>query len=167
MNEKIEKILETSKYFEQIEKHDRLMKKVNDFSLPPEILKTISDFESSIAEINYELPVNEDIYYQRESLELLRKIEGNTSQLNVLVELMQMSVKKQNEIAEWIKEINMIATAQTSEEADSLYKKIMRELGGKVDDAETLSKLYDYGKLTLNGIKLILNARTGTDFEIK
>lgn len=88
--------------------------------------------------------MEESVQLQRQSYKTLQAIEENTANLRVLVDLIHNSNENQNEIISLLSEIQMMAKAKDSEEAGSLYKRVMSKLAGTVKDAETLQKLVSY-----------------------
>lgn len=61
--------------------------------------------------------------YQEKSLEMLQSINENTANLSMLVELINQSNDKQDELIEIMAEILAIAKAKNEEEAESKLKK--------------------------------------------
>ena len=88
--------------------------------------------------------MEESVQLQRENNDILRAIEQNTANLKILVDLIHNSKENQDEIIALLSEIQIMAKAKDSEEAASLYKRVMAKIAGAVKDAETIQKLSSY-----------------------
>lgn len=116
-----------------------------------EIMRSISIAEVSIEDSPMYQQIKESAEYQKKSYEVLKAIEENTANLRVLVDLIHNSNENQNEIISLLSEIQTMAKAKSSEEAGSVYKRVMSKLAGTIEDAETLQKLVAYAG-TIYGI---------------
>lgn len=89
----------------------------------------------------------EEKMYWEESLNLLKNIEVNTANLGTLVDLINNSNEKQDEIIQIITELLEIAKETNKNEAESKYRQVMNRIGQIADDADALVKLYGFGQL--------------------
>ena len=78
-------------------------------------------------------------------IDLLSSIDTNTSVLKDVVRLVQESNVNQKEILNIINEINLIATAKTKEEAESLFQKVFNKINTTISNVETMQTLMNYG----------------------
>ena len=109
-----------------------------------EIMRNIPIAEVSIEDSPMYQQIKESAEYQKKSYEVLKAIEENTANLRVLVDLVHNSKENQDEIIALLSEIQIMAKAKDSEEAASLYKRVMAKIAGVVKDAETIQKLSSY-----------------------
>jgi len=77
---------------------------------------------------------------------LLSEIVDNTSSINLMVEILQSNNVIQTEVLSLMQEILTIGTATNKEEAESKYKKVMKQITEKVGDVETAEKLLTMSK---------------------
>ena len=109
-----------------------------------EIMRRIPIAEVSIEDSPMYQQIKESAEYQKKSYEVLKAIEENTANLRVLVDLVHNSKENQDEIISLLSEIQIMAKAKDSEEAASLYKRVIAKIAGAVKDAETIQKLSSY-----------------------
>lgn len=104
----------------------------------------------------------EEKMYWEESLNLLKLIESNTANLAMLVDLISKNNENQDEIIGILSEVLEIAKAKNKEEADNLYRKIMKKATTFTKDVEAIQKLTVFAgtvyKLVLNNIDKIEHA---------
>lgn len=79
--------------------------------------------------------------YQAKSLEILQSINENTANLYALVDLINKSNEKQDEMLEIITEILAIAKAKEKREAESLFKKVMSKINDSVETVDSMIKI--------------------------
>lgn len=82
----------------------------------------------------------EKVYWQQ-SIELLKSIELNTANLAMIVDLINKNNENQDEIIGILSEVLEIAKAKNKEEADNLYRKIMKKATTFTKDVEAIQKL--------------------------
>ena len=109
-----------------------------------EIMRNVPMTEFSIEDSPIYQQIKESAEYQKKSYEVLKAIEENTANLHVLVDLVHNSKENQDEIIDLLSEIQTMAKAKDSDEASSLYKRVMAKIAGAVKDAETVQKLSSY-----------------------
>lgn len=109
-----------------------------------EIMRNVPMTEFSIEDSPIYQQIKESAEYQKKSYEVLKAIEENTANLHVLVDLVHNSKENQDEIIDLLSEIQTMAKAKDSDEAASLYKRVMAKIAGAVKDAETVQKLSSY-----------------------
>ncbi|MCD5423878.1 hypothetical protein [Limosilactobacillus fermentum] len=80
-----------------------------------------------------------------DSLEVLKKIEMNTSYLKDIVELLDTSNENQKEINEMVQSILAIAKAPDKKEAETRYRSVMKKIG---DFATITSSAINVAKLS-------------------
>lgn len=83
----------------------------------------------------------EEKMYWEESLTLLKLIELNTASLAMLVDLISKNNENQDEIIRILTEVLEIAKANNKEEADNLYRKIMKKATTFTEDVEVIQKI--------------------------
>lgn len=87
---------------------------------------------------------------QIESLEILKDIEANTAYLKDMVEVMNSSNEKQDEMLAIYKEILSIITAKDKKEADSIYRRLMNKINEVTNDADNVAKLTTFAVTIFN-----------------
>ena len=80
-----------------------------------------------------------------DSLEVLKRIEMNTSYLKNIVELLDTSNENQKEINEMVQSILAIAKAPDKKEAETRYRSVMKKIG---DFATITSSAINVAKLS-------------------
>lgn len=79
--------------------------------------------------------------FNQEVIELLRGIHANTTSMSNMIEFIQGSENRQEEILTIISEILLIGTAKSNNEATSMYRKVMDKINQTVEDAESFETL--------------------------
>lgn len=102
--------------------------------------------------------------YEKETLETLKKIEKNTGDLSQIIDLLQTSTARQEEVLSLLTEIHKIAISKSEEEADSRYREIMRKITELEEDVTAVDTLLGYAKMVWYGVKSILKSN-GVDLE--
>ena len=112
------------------------------------IRKAVSEYtpESIIPEGYFEKTQE----YQQKSLETLQSINENTANLYTLVELINKNNETQREILLIISEILAIATAKSKEEAQSLFKKVMKKITEVTDSVDSIIKITGWATAVYN-----------------
>ncbi|MCM1564798.1 MAG: hypothetical protein NC238_02365 [Dehalobacter sp.] len=77
-------------------------------------------------------------------LAALQGIEKNTSGISELILLVSKNDEKQDEIFDLLVEVLSIAKAKDKEEAESIYRKVMKKIGDFSGDIETIQKLFGW-----------------------
>ncbi len=109
--------------------------------------------------------INKVIENQERSMKVLESIEENTANLYTLVELINISNSKQDDILELINEMHEIAISKNLSEADTRYKKVMKKITEQVKDVDTIVKLTAYTTSIYNALKPILVEHGGAVLE--
>ena len=76
-----------------------------------------------------------------ELVEILKNIEANPEYLKNIVELIHENKANQEEILDTIKQIFDIASASNKKEAESKYKKVMRNINNVAETGANLATL--------------------------
>ncbi|MFU0784287.1 hypothetical protein [Clostridium sp.] len=79
--------------------------------------------------------------YNEDRLHTLKKIEGNTANLTILLKLIQSSNDKQGEIIEIVSELLALAKEEDKEVIESRYRKIMNKIPCLIKDVNTIETL--------------------------
>lgn len=88
--------------------------------------------------------------YQQKSLEMLQSINQNTANLYTLVELINKSNEKQDEMIALIGEILSLAKAKSKPEAESIFKKLMGKITNTADNVEAMLKIVGWATTVYN-----------------
>jgi len=80
-------------------------------------------------------------------LQTLKNIEKNTGDISQLVSLLHDNSDKQTEILGIMTEIMAISTSKSSEEAETMYRKVMNKITQTFDDVEATEKLLGLSKI--------------------
>jgi NTP pyrophosphatase (non-canonical NTP hydrolase) len=124
------------------------------------ITRTISDIEP-IETISVD-PIIPDGYfvktqeYQEKSLEMLQAINQNTANLYTLIDLINHNNESQDEILELLNEILSIAKAKSKDEADTLFKKVMKKINDATTDVESMVKIVGWATTIYSMVKTML-----------
>lgn len=94
--------------------------------------------------------------YQEKSLEILESIKENTANLSMLVEMINQSNDKQDELLEIMTEILAIAKEKEKKEAESKLKMVMNKITNTVDNADSIIKLLNWAMLVYNTVTPML-----------
>lgn len=121
------------------------MERFNSKAIIPSIADINRQFSESLAlQVGMEQAEKQAERSHRANVEsLLSEIADNTSSINLMVEILQSSNETQKDI---LQEILTIGTAINSEEAESKYKKVMKQITEKVDNIESAEKLLTMSK---------------------
>ena len=120
-----------------------------DLTTTTTMLNRINDQLESSRRMKLEIEQEEkrlEVEHRHNVERLLSDIVDNTSSISLMVELLQSSKGIQQEVLAIMQEMLTIGTAESVEEAESRYKKIMRQITDKVEDIETAEKLLTIGK---------------------
>lgn len=117
--------------------------------------------QENIQEIEIEPIIPESYFektqeYQQQSLEMLKSINQNTANLYTLVDLINKSNDKQDEMLGIISEILTIAKAKDKKEAESFLKKAMIKINGSVETADSIVKLVGWATTIYNMVVTML-----------
>lgn len=91
--------------------------------------------------------------YDKEVLDTLKQIEGNTANLTTLVNLIQTSSDNQGEIIDIIAELLALAKEKDPGVISSRYKEIMNKITTFTEDVNTMTTLLGFGTIVLNILK--------------
>ena len=94
--------------------------------------------------------------YQEKSLEILESIKENTANLSMLVEMINQSNDKQDDLLEIMTEILAIAKEKEKKEAESKLKMVMNKITNTVDNADAIIKLLNWAMLVYNTVTPML-----------
>ena len=94
--------------------------------------------------------------YQQKSLEVLQSINENTANLYIMVELINQSNDKQDELISLMTEVLSIAKARSKEEADTMFKKIMSKINDTADSVESMIKIVGWATTVYNMVLPLL-----------
>jgi len=94
--------------------------------------------------------------YQQKSLEMLQSINENTANLYTMVELINQSNEKQDELISLMTEVLSLAKAKSKEEADTLFKKIMGKINDTADSVESMIKIVGWATTVYNMVLPLL-----------
>lgn len=130
INKRREELIEglTMPNFEEINiNYDNLYKEV----------EGLNSFDSIVPEDYFD----NNIEYQKKSLEQLESINNNTSVLPEILELINTNNENQEQMIEIISEILSIAKAKDKEEAKNMFMKVLDKIKEVTDDVEAIQKL--------------------------
>ena len=94
--------------------------------------------------------------YQQKSLEVLQSINENTANLYTMVELINQSNDKQDELISLMTEVLSLAKAKSKEEADTLFKKIMSKINDTADSVDSIIKIVGWATTVYNMVLPLL-----------
>ena len=94
--------------------------------------------------------------YQEKSLKILESIKENTANLSMLVEMINQSNDKQDELLEIMTEILAIAKEKEKKEAESKLKMVMNKITNTFDNADAIIKLLNWAMLVYNTVTPML-----------
>lgn len=90
--------------------------------------------------------------YQQKSLEVLQSINENTANLYSIVELINKSTDKQDDLIALLSEVLSLAKAKSKKEADNLFKKIMEKINDTTDNVDSMIKIAGWATTIYNMI---------------
>lgn len=82
----------------------------------------------------------------------LKRIEGNTANLITLVNLIQTSNDKQDEVLEIITDLFALAKEIEEEEVKTNYRKVMDKINSFTGDIETMMTLSTFGMMIYQAV---------------
>lgn len=94
--------------------------------------------------------------YQQKSLEVLQSINENIANLYIMVELINQSNDKQDELISLMTEVLALAKAKSKEEADTLFKKIMSKINDTADSVDSIIKIVGWATTVYNMVLPLL-----------
>lgn len=95
--------------------------------------------------------------YQQKSLEVLQSINENTANLYTIVELINQSNDKQDELISLMTEVLSLAKVKSKEEADTLFKKIMSKINETADSVDSIIKIVGWATTVYNMVIPLLS----------
>lgn len=155
----VEKVESLGKFAEKMREQDaKIQRIVQSFVLPDNTLNVDTEaIYRSVAEHTAE-PLIPDGYfektqeYQQKSLEALESINENTANLYTMVELINQSNEKQDELIALMTDILSVAKAKSKAEADSLFKKSMGKIKDTVDSVDSIIKFVGWATTVYNSV---------------
>ena len=94
--------------------------------------------------------------YQTRSLEMLQSISENTANLYTIVDLINKSKERQDELLDILSEILAIAKAKEKNEAETLFKRVMTKINESVKTADSIVKLVGWATTIYNMVVVML-----------
>lgn len=101
----------------------------------------------------------ERLKHEQEILEILKSIERNTGDIAQIISLLQADNENQNEILSVLMEIQSIGLAKNLEEADSMYRTVMKKITQAFDDADAIDKLTGLSRVFFYSVKAHLKIK--------
>jgi hypothetical protein len=128
-----------------------------DFSnLPPKNLpslnyinKYLDDAMKSVQEAHEER-VTQEKSYRDSHLSLLRSIESNTANLNILVSLISKNIEQQDALIEVMGDILSIAKAKEKREAETKLQIALKKITETITNGEALAQAVMYAGTVFN-----------------
>lgn len=121
----------------------------------------MSDFNSAIQNMNASLNKNLKIMQETNRAKLQREeevhaatlqIAENTQGIKDLVLLVRQGNEINKQAFELLQEMQTIMTAQSKEEADTIFRRVMGKATQTVEDYETIQAIMSYGKMLFETI---------------